>query len=426
MFRCKECGLEYNIKPDYCDCGNDIFEEVAGSNHINTNTQVQGPQVQHQEKFSRRTFEEQYPELVKLKQSFDPISTVVFGICLILAIVVLFFVGNPEEKPAEQNIKTQKQETQVVQNIPSIDTLWNSSTVGIINNEKTLAAKYAGKNANVQTTKLVQTVPQPAPVQQPIAPVVQPQTKPQQSVTAKSQPAPAKTQQPPKQNNIITNLFNKNTTTQPNQAAKPTAQAKPNTATVNKTAKTTTSSQVKPNIPKTTQSIASGTTSSSVKTHNTGTNYSNSSVISNNKPQASTTTNKTNSQKTVNTAAATATAKNSAQNSTLRPKAQIDTQALQKELASYKIGLQNTLGRKIDFANVVGDGDCVVSFKVSSAGQLTNRSFSKQSSNVTLNDAVYSAIMSTPKYNAPPSGYKGETMSFSVRFYNGNIGVSLK
>ena len=29
MFRCKECQTEYEIKPDYCDCGNDTFEEVV-------------------------------------------------------------------------------------------------------------------------------------------------------------------------------------------------------------------------------------------------------------------------------------------------------------------------------------------------------------------------------------------------------------
>ena len=29
MFRCKECGSEFDIKPDYCDCGNDTFEEIV-------------------------------------------------------------------------------------------------------------------------------------------------------------------------------------------------------------------------------------------------------------------------------------------------------------------------------------------------------------------------------------------------------------
>ena len=28
MFKCKECGAEYEVKPDYCDCGNDEFEQI--------------------------------------------------------------------------------------------------------------------------------------------------------------------------------------------------------------------------------------------------------------------------------------------------------------------------------------------------------------------------------------------------------------
>ena len=28
MFRCRECQTEYEVKPDYCDCGNDTFDEI--------------------------------------------------------------------------------------------------------------------------------------------------------------------------------------------------------------------------------------------------------------------------------------------------------------------------------------------------------------------------------------------------------------
>jgi hypothetical protein len=274
MFRCKECGLEYNVKPDYCDCGNDVFEEVAGGKGIHQSPKPQDVQAQHQQKSSHRTFEEQYPELVNLKQSFDPISTVVFGICLILAIIVLFFVGNPEDKPAEQKTNTNKQKSQVVQNIPSIDTFWNSATVGIINNEKTLAAKYAGKNVNVQPSQPTQAFYQPTSVQQQATHALQQQSKPQQPVTTTSQSVPAKTQQTPKQNNVIANLFNKNNTTQSKQSTKLTTQTKTGNTNVNKTANTK-STQTKPNIPKTTQSIASGTNSASSKKNNMAVSSSN-------------------------------------------------------------------------------------------------------------------------------------------------------
>ena len=37
MYKCKECGTEYEIKPDYCDCGNDTFEEILSEQQTSKN-----------------------------------------------------------------------------------------------------------------------------------------------------------------------------------------------------------------------------------------------------------------------------------------------------------------------------------------------------------------------------------------------------
>ena len=96
-----------------------------------------------------------------------------------------------------------------------------------------------------------------------------------------------------------------------------------------------------------------------------------------------------------------------------------------QELANYKAKLRNTIGRKIDFTKVIGDGDCAITFKIDSNGRLVNGAFAKQSSNITLNDAVYKAFMSSRSFTAPPAGYKNETLKLYVRFYNGNFEISL-
>jgi TonB family protein len=88
--------------------------------------------------------------------------------------------------------------------------------------------------------------------------------------------------------------------------------------------------------------------------------------------------------------------------------------------------LRNTIGKKINFANVVGDGNCAITFTINSSGKLTNRKFSQQSSNITLNDAVYSAMRATPSFNPPPEGYKNETLTFYVKIYDGNYEISLR
>ena len=66
-----------------------------------------------------------------------------------------------------------------------------------------------------------------------------------------------------------------------------------------------------------------------------------------------------------------------------------------------------------------------MSFKLTSSGKLTSRAFTKQSSNITLNDAVFAAMNSTTSYNPPPEGYKGETLTLKIRFYNGNFEITL-
>ena len=103
----------------------------------------------------------------------------------------------------------------------------------------------------------------------------------------------------------------------------------------------------------------------------------------------------------------------------------VNTAAMQQEYANYKIGLRNKIASNIDFAAVVGDGSCVVSFKLDASGNLINRAFSQQSINDSLNDAVYSAMMNTPTYKTPPAGYKNQTLRLSVKMTGGNFEVNL-
>ena len=105
--------------------------------------------------------------------------------------------------------------------------------------------------------------------------------------------------------------------------------------------------------------------------------------------------------------------------------AQQNTAALQQEYTNYKIGLRNKIASNIDFTAVVGDGSCVVSFKLDASGNLINRAFSQQSINDSLNDAVYSAMMNTPTYKTPPAGYKNQTLRLSVKMTGGNFEVNL-
>lgn len=111
--------------------------------------------------------------------------------------------------------------------------------------------------------------------------------------------------------------------------------------------------------------------------------------------------------------------------SLVQPSTEPDIRTIKKELTQYKTALRNKIASDIDFTKVTGDGSCSVSFKIDSKGKLIERNFIKQSQNDSLNDEVYSAIMKNPIYNAPPEGYKYETLKLSVKIYGGNFEINL-
>jgi len=93
-------------------------------------------------------------------------------------------------------------------------------------------------------------------------------------------------------------------------------------------------------------------------------------------------------------------------------------------LMTYKTELLNKLFSRFVVSSIRGGGSCVVSFNIASDGKLTNRKFVNQSSNKSLNDAVYYMLMSVPKFNPPPASYNGETLKIQFSYDNGEYEFS--
>ena len=322
MYKCTECGCEYETKPDYCDCGNDEFVIT-----INDTVIEKEPQNTDTEPIIKQKTAPKIQSTHNLPK-VEPISLVIFILCLILSIIVTFWPIKEQEI-----IKTETQNTvNTVKEIPPIDKFWDN------------------------TVKPLPAIPEPVVVKIVTPPIVKPVQK--QTTTAKQKVA----QTPKKQ------------TTATKATAKATPKAGVNKGTVNKQ-----------------------TTKTTVKTL----------------------TSEEEARK-----AAEEAAKKYAEVKKAAEDLQTSMFAKQ-ELAQYKTNLRNTIGRRIDFTRVVGDGDCAISFKIDNTGKLINGSFAKQSSNITLNDAVYKAFMNSRRYNPPPNSYKNETLTLNVRFYNGNFSISL-
>lgn len=111
MFRCKDCNLEYEQKPDYCDCGNDSFEEIQ------------------LKKEAAKSFSQKYPQIQNFMKSFDVLSTSIFVICIILSILSWIFIGK-ESPDATKNKKVQKHAQEQLKTgtkVPDINSLWDNT-----------------------------------------------------------------------------------------------------------------------------------------------------------------------------------------------------------------------------------------------------------------------------------------------------------
>jgi len=410
MFRCVECGAKYENTPQYCDCGNDIFEEVRLET-ISSNI----PSIKKTQKFV------EIDDIEDTQKPFDILPVGIFIFCIIIAGILLFTV----EKPKNETKTPAKTQT-ISQNIPAIDTFWDDTPP-------------AAKETKPQTSNsnIIEIAEQPLPneAKDPITDKFEKWLNSPKRVEQESSKTVSdnnfKINSQPQKNNIQKNITAKavskaqtaaNTTSKINQPQQPDNVKKDLITRVQTNAQNTITAQSQ--TPKTNSQPVQIQPQPQPKQQPQ--NQAKLPVQTQSQPAQTQTPKSQQIQSKPQTQTQQpfqVQTKPELRNATHQP---VKTQAeIIQEVNNYKASLRNTIGKKINFANVVGDGSCAVSFTVDSNGKLTNRKFSKQSSNITLNDAVYSAMMSTPTFKAPPEGYKGETMTINVKFYNGNFEISL-
>ena len=343
MYKCKECGAQFDKKPDFCDCGNDIFEEVIDGNSIKKENIKKEPSI--------------------LRRNLPSVIFLVF--CLILSFIILFFIGNPKDKPIKKEVTKQEK----AKNIPDIEKIWDSTPP-----KKAVIKPQIQQEIITPKTTAVELKKEPATLNQPqiqnkVLPVIQ---KPLQT-----KPKEVKQVQAVRPQNTKSKTQSINKAQQTNQKPQQTAQTPKQT--VQKQQQTTQKS-----VQQQTQTQSQPKTQQQIQTPQQQTNV-----------QVSAPT----KQEPVYS---------------------------QEELKQYKKALRNKIASNINFLNIAGDGKCILSFSISPSGTLLNRKFVSQSSNTSLNDAVYSAMLQVSSFKAPPAGYRNETMKLTVQISGGNFSVSLE
>lgn len=143
MYRCKECNAEYEIKPEYCDCGNDTFEEIKTEETSVKNSNDNKISEEKEEKTENRDTQTETVvverNISEEKNNNSPTiqtyAVVTFAICILLSFLIIFFIGNPKPDNTKNNAATSETKEQVTEqnkiDYPSIDKIWNDSTEGI-------------------------------------------------------------------------------------------------------------------------------------------------------------------------------------------------------------------------------------------------------------------------------------------------------
>ena len=154
MFRCTDCNAEYKIKPDYCDCGNNMFNEVPEQMPADSYTAIPAGQI---------------------------ISIIIFVFCLILA-VIPWTIPAQKSKLRSSPPKLEKQEA----NIPDIDKIWNDKTAKAL--PPITAQQTAAEPKKSPALRIVKSTTQQPAKNNVTAPKKQSKTEPQAKKQSSQKP----------------------------------------------------------------------------------------------------------------------------------------------------------------------------------------------------------------------------------------------
>ena len=137
MFRCTECNTDYEVKPEFCECGNDVFIEIDGgvtaeveeyqkaapSSIFEQNSMVQQPEYRQEVEEERFSFD---ASIVKKKK----ITITLMAISIVAAILLFTLVGNetpkPKADPAKQAAE-QERLAKLAETIPDVNAFWDDT-----------------------------------------------------------------------------------------------------------------------------------------------------------------------------------------------------------------------------------------------------------------------------------------------------------
>lgn len=122
MYKCTECNAIFEQCPDYCDCGNDIFEEIIDNNSVQIEMAEEEISMPKPRKRKRKLSPAEIQEL-KEKEEDKKKAMITMGISLVLCFIVLISPPYFEKKVEKVKKNTVAKEIK----IPSVNSFWDDS-----------------------------------------------------------------------------------------------------------------------------------------------------------------------------------------------------------------------------------------------------------------------------------------------------------
>ena len=128
MYKCTECNAQYEECPDFCDCGNDTFEElydeVDESYDEEEEYYEEPPRRQPPRRPQRRRLSYEEIEEMEREKSEKQKSIITFVIALIICVGLLMAPPHLKKKVAKPQIDPK---TNTAVKLPSVDAIWDST-----------------------------------------------------------------------------------------------------------------------------------------------------------------------------------------------------------------------------------------------------------------------------------------------------------
>lgn len=120
MYRCTECHSEYQDLPDFCDCGNDTFEEVYEEEYYE-----EPPRPRRRPAPKKRQLSEEELEEIAEEKADKQKALITIAISLVICIVICIMPPHLQTKKEKIQENVKKEE----KNIPDVSTYWLSDKV---------------------------------------------------------------------------------------------------------------------------------------------------------------------------------------------------------------------------------------------------------------------------------------------------------